>query len=613
MSLLSFLQFFDNSLGALLFLGFIPFILLYLIKPKPSERVVPSLMFIVRQMQQTKSTSFFKHFMRDILVLIHILILLVMSIAAMHPFYETDAAAAAEYTVLVLDTSASMTTNSGISNRLSQVTSKAKGYLDGKISIILAQNTPYVVLRDGDKGDALDVINSIKETSMLTALGSSILAADDLLQDKKGRVVVISDFVHTDPLSPYVAKESLEAKGHIVEFVSVQEPAKNVGIVAMKSSDNETQVTLQNYDDETVAVSVLINDKEYRLDIGPYWQEKLLFAHQEGLNTIEVEYRDGFALDNELLLSAPQRKEVSILVITNAEKSYVYPVLQAYTAIWNDDATVEKGEPPVMPVVDHDIIVLSDVTVSQLPSSVVKKIQDEVEAGSSLIVTAQDDLARLDIEDLLPVTLSGNAVVQRKVDVVMGNMLTAVTDGVSIPDVEKYLQASAKESVTVFASTSDGVPLLALRRYGKGMVLYYGLFEANNTFKYDVSYPIFWQQLVDYFTGKDTVNTLNYKIGEKVLFDNEVSIRTPSGKEVTQDFIEFEEVGVYEYLNKKVAVNLLNSVESNVAYSDETVEKSLAEEQETISSKQPLTKPFIIALLVIVFLELLYVKLRGDF
>ncbi len=613
MSLFTFLQNFNNTLGALLFLGFIPFILLYLIKPKPRERVVPSLMFLVRQMQQTKSTSFFKHFMRDILVLIHVLILLIMSLAAMHPFYEADAAAAAEYTVLVLDTSASMSTNSGVSNRLGKMTDSAKDYLDGKISIILSQNTPYIVLREGDKGDALDIINSIKKTDMLTALGSSILAADDLLQDRKGRVVVISDFVNTDPLSPYIAKESLEAKGHVVEFVSVQEPAENVGIVAMESSDNETRVTIQNYDDETVQIPVRINDYKQAVEIGPYWQEKLSFAHQEGLNTIKLDYSDDFALDNEALLSIPQRKKVTLLVITNAERSYVYPVLQAYADFWNNDVAVEKGEPPVMPVVNHDIIVLSDVSVSQLPGSVVKKIEEKVKAGSSLIVTVQDDLTKLDVKDLLPVTLTSSEVVQRKTDVVMENMLTAVTNGVSIPSIEKYYQATAKESATVFVSTNEGVPLFALGGYGKGTVVYYGLFETNSTFKYDVSYPIFWQQLVDYLIGKDTVDTLNYKIGEKVLFDNDVSIVTPSGKEVIRDYLEFEEVGVYEYLNKKVAVNLLNSVESNVAYSDEVVEKSKTEEQETMPIKQPLTKPFIIALLVVVFLELLYVKLRGDF
>lgn len=613
MSVLSFLQNFDNSLGALLFLGLIPFILLYLIKPKPSERVIPSLMFLVRQMQQTKSTSFFKHFMRDILVLIHILILLVMSFAAMHPFYETNAAAAAEYTVLILDTSASMSTKSGVSNRLGEMKDTAKDYLDGKISIILSQNTPYVVLRDGDKGDALDIINSIKETDMLTALGSSILAADDLLQDKKGRVIVISDFVNTDPLSPSIAKESLEAKGHVVEFVSVQEPAENVGIVAMESSDNETRVTIQNYEDKTVYIPVRINNQKYPIEIGPYWQEKLSFAHQEGLNTIELDYPDNFALDNSVVLSVPQRKKATILVITNAEKSFVYPVLQAYAEFWNEDASIEKGEPPVMPVVDHDIIVLSDVSVSQLPSSVIKKIQEEVEAGSALIVTAQEDLTKLDVEDLLPVTFSSNDVTQRKTDVVMENVLTAVTTGVSIPGIEKYLQATPKKSATVVASTTEGVPLLVLGGYGKGTVVYYGLFEANSTFKYDVTYPIFWQQLVDYLIGKDTLDTINYKIGEKVLFDNKVSILTPSGKERTEDSLEFEEGGIYEYLNKKVAVNLLNSVESNVAYNNEAIEKSITEEQEAMPINQPLTKPFIIALLVILFLELLYVKLRGDF
>ncbi|PIN77558.1 hypothetical protein COV16_06720 [Candidatus Woesearchaeota archaeon CG10_big_fil_rev_8_21_14_0_10_34_8] len=612
MNPLNLLQNFDNTLGALLFLGLIPFLLLYLIKPKPSDRVIPSLMFLVKQMQQTKSNSFFKHFMRDILVLIHVLILILMCIAAMHPFYETNSASTSEYTVLVIDNSASMSTNTGLSSRLSSAISEAKDHLNGKISIILSQNTPYVVLREGDKADALDVINSVQKTDMLSALGSSILAADDLFGENTGKVVVISDFINTDPLSPYVAKESLEAKGHSVEFVNIKENAENVGIVDMKSIDDETIVTVQNYNDKTVNVDVEINNKDYSLEIGPYWQEKITFLHQEGINTIKLKNNDDFSTDNEVLLSVPAKKEVSFLVLTNNEKNYVYPVMKAYSEIWNKEASVEKAEPPVMPVVTHDIIILTDVQEKNIPSSVVNKIKQGVEEGATLIITAQDDIKKLGLDDLLPVELG--EVVNRKTEINMENVLTAVTNGITIPSVEKFIQTTAKEHATVFASTNEGVPIMAIGSYGEGTVVYYGIFESNSSFKYDVSYPIFWLQLTDYIIGKDTINTLNYKIGEKLLFDNDIKIKTPSGKELKQDYLEFEETGLYEFMNKIVASNLLNNVESNVGYSDETYEKTLSEEEaDDIKTKKPLTKHVVISLIVILFLELMYVKLRGDF
>ncbi|MBI5072832.1 BatA domain-containing protein [Candidatus Woesearchaeota archaeon] len=611
---LDLLQYADNKAGAWLFAGLIFFILMYLIKPKPSEKVVPSLMFLIRESHTQKSNSFLQKFLRDILVLIHLLILLLLSVAAMHPYYNTQAEVAAEHTVLVVDDSASMSTKDGLSTRLSEAVSKAKDHLEGKVSIILIQNSPFVVLRDGDKKDALDIVNYIPQTDATSSIGSSVLAADDLLQENKGKIVVISDFINTDPLDPYIAKQSLEAKGHTVYFVPIVNTASNVGIVDMQTVDNETTITVQNYNAETASVDVKINSKSYHLEIPANWQQKLTFAQQEGINTITLEQGDDFMKDNTILLSVPYKKETNVLVITNNQKSYIYPVMQAYAQIWNKDAVIEEGQPPVMPVIDHDVIILTEVDTANLPGSAVSKIKEAVNNGATLIVTGQDDIEDLGLDDVLPVAFADDPLVNNKVDVNMKNVLTAVTSGISISSVDKYMRAAAKENTLTLAATDDGVPLLAVGSYGQGTVVWYGLFDSNSTFKYDVTYPLFWQQLIDYVIGKDTIESLNYKIGEKVVFDNEIPVTTPSGKEENVDALEFAELGIYKYQNKQVAVNLLNSVESNVDYVNEEVEKALVgDESNKIISKQPITKALIAALLIILFLELLYVKTRGDF
>lgn len=607
----------NNLAGAWLFLGLIFFILLYLIKPKPNERVIPSLMFLYREMHTQKSNSFFQKFLRDILILFHLLILLLMSIAAMHPYYNTTADVAAEYTVLVIDNSASMATKTGVTARLSQAISEAKDHLEGTISIILTQNSPYVILQDGEKEDALEIVNYIPQTTALSAIGSSVLAADDLLGEHKGKVVVISDLINTDPLDPYIARESLEAKGHRVEFINLRDDADNVGIVDMQSVDDETVITIQNYNDASASVDVTINEEDFHLEIAPNWQEKLTFEHQEGLNNIILSPSDDFMVDNRVTLSVPQRKETDILVITNSPTSYVHAVLQAYAEAWNEEATIEKGEPPVMPVVDHEVIVLSEVNTDNVPGAVLSKIKEAVYEGASLVVTTQDDiddLDALDLEELLPVTFANDAIRNQKVDVEMKNVLTEVTEGVSITSIDKYMQTAAKENTLVLAATTDGIPVIAIGSYGEGTVVYYGIFESNSSFKYDVTYPLFWLQLMDHLIGKDRIETLNYKIGEKVIFDNEIPVKKPSGTEELMEEVDFDEVGIYQYKNKQIAVNLLNRMESNVDYVNEELEKTIEEEEEEeVFTKQPLVKALIIALLVLLFLELLYVKARGDF
>jgi hypothetical protein len=445
----------------------------------------------------------------------------------------------------------------------------------------------------------------------LSSIGASVLAADDMLQDKKGKIVVISDFINTDPLDPYIAKKSLEAKGNTVEFIPMRESADNVGIVDMKTIDKETQITVQNYNDETENVDVIVNSQAYPLEIPANWQQTVTFQHQEGINTITLKQDDDFMADNTVLLSVPVRKETSALVITNNPKSYVYPVMQAYAEAWNDETTVEKGEPPVMPVITHNVIIVTEVTADDFPSSAVSKITEAVYEGATLIVTAQNDVDDLGLNDLLPVSLGNRN--NRKADVTMQNVLTAVTQGVSVTSVDAFMSATAKENTMTLAAV-EGMPLIAIGSYGQGTVVWYGIFESNSTFKYDVTYPLFWQQLIDYVLDKDTVETLNYKIGEKVVFDNEIPVTTPSGKQETVNNIEFDETGIYEYKNKQVAVNLLNKVESNIDYVNQEFEKSLIEqESEKVLSKQSMTKALIVVLIVIFMLELVYVKLRGDF
>ncbi|MEK6921777.1 MAG: hypothetical protein AABX82_07860, partial [Nanoarchaeota archaeon] len=428
------------------------------------------------------------------------------------------------------------------------------------------------------------------------------------------KAVVISDFINTDPLDSYIARESLEAKGHRVEFINLREDADNVGIVDMQSVDDETVITIQNYNDDTASVDVTINQEDYHLEIAANWQEKLTFQHKEGLNNIILSPSDDFMADNNVILSVPERKETDVLVITNSPESYVYAVMQAYAEAWNDEATIEKGEPPVMPVVDHDMIILSEVSTNNVPSAVVNKIKEAVYEGASLVVTAQDDLSALDLDDILPVTFADTYIRTQQVDVEMRNVLTDVTEGVSITSIDKYMQAAAKENTMTLAATSDGTPVIAIGSYGEGTVVYYGLFESNSSFKYDVTYPLFWLQLTDYLIGKDRIETLNYRVGEKVIFDTEIPVQKPSGKEDIMEEVEFDEVGIYQYKNKQIAINLLNRMESNVDYVNEQLEKAIEDAvEEEVTTKQPLVKVLIIALLALLFLELLYVKARGDF
>ena len=51
---------FENSIGVYAFLSLIPFLIIYLIRPKPKSMEIPSLMFFMKARSVDKHRSFFR-------------------------------------------------------------------------------------------------------------------------------------------------------------------------------------------------------------------------------------------------------------------------------------------------------------------------------------------------------------------------------------------------------------------------------------------------------------------------------------------------------------------------------------------------------------------------
>jgi hypothetical protein len=602
----------SNSLGLYFFLALIPLIILYLIRPKPKQKTIPSLMFLIKQFQKSTRYSFLRTFLREFLFLIHLLLLILIAIAATHPFYESNESVDAEYTVIIIDNSASSGVIEG-SSRFDRIIDEAHDALAGEeISIILAQNSPIIVLDAGEKADAIDVLNRIEPSQSLSALGTSMLAAGNLLEDKKGKIVVISDFVNTDSVNPNVAKKSLESRGQIVEFIDVKQNGGNIGIVDVDLSEDETKLSIKNYYNTSENVKMTINGEPFNIDILAGETEKVIFSHSPGLNTVKLSVDDNFEEDNTLQVMVPMEVPKNILFLSNNEQNYILPLLHAYKESWNEFIEIEEGTPPIIPSPDHDIYILTGIDKDKLPKAIIKQmLRDVEEDGATLIVGVQEDIEKFSFKGDLPVNLG--SLQEKEALIFNSHVLTDVTSHISFGKTGTYLKADAVSGATTLAYTETGEDLIVVDEYGNGLIVYYGIFDDNSTFHYDISYPLFWQQLIDYIIGKDEITELNYKIGEVILFEKKTEVTTPSGKESKEEEIKFEETGIYKYQNKEVVVNLLNEFESQISFSQkDEFGQDIGLEGTQIKSKKSLTIYFIIAFLAFLFLELLYIKIRGD-
>src|SRR3989344_7721223 len=124
---------FENWTGLWAFLSLVPFVLIYLIKPKPKELDVPSLMFFTRSIFSDKERSFFRRFTGDWIFFLQLLALLLLSAFFISPYINLKEGVLLDNVVIVLDTSASMK----VGDRFDTAVGKAKDLLGGTNTIIL--------------------------------------------------------------------------------------------------------------------------------------------------------------------------------------------------------------------------------------------------------------------------------------------------------------------------------------------------------------------------------------------------------------------------------------------------------------------------------------------
>ena len=147
--------------------------------------------------------------------------------------------------------------------------------------------------------------------------------ADTILEEKKGNVVVLSDFIKTnEAYDPIISKRLLNARGNSVEFVNLASKANNIGFVNLLIQKDTTEATIKNYNEEEkeIAVSLIKEnnvEKKESVKIGPRSKEKLIFQTLPGLSNIRIEESDDFSLDNLVYISSPIKDNIKILLITN--------------------------------------------------------------------------------------------------------------------------------------------------------------------------------------------------------------------------------------------------------------------------------------------------------
>ncbi len=622
---------FENPFALAALLSVIPLIILYMLRPKPAVLSIPSLMFVLKLERERKRVyASLTKIVQDPIFLIQLLMLILLSIGAAGYYYNSEEPLSGEHTVLILDTSASMQTDS----RFEDAVGIADGYVSKKNSIILASDTPLLALEGGGASAAHDIFKKVKPAAGTADLSAAITTGMRLLSREGGRIIVISDFTNSKGDDPVASKNLAESYGIEVNFVKVGKPADNIGIINgwIEATDGKYSYTgvIKNYKDQNESIEIETGrgtsgnaSTSFSLDVPAGETNQFTLGNLgPGITTVRLNAEDSLPVDNRAYISIPDTSEQHILYVTDNGK---LPSKTALSLLPNSNLTVSKSVP--VELNNYTLVVLAQKE-TPIANSSVEKIESYVRNGGNAVFIVSGALTpektEVDLIKILPVKplRIEDAEDGLKVEEALKSSITEDIRSDEI-SVRKYLNATERTGSTTLVTLENGIPVLSYWQVGKGTVFYMGLSDelgenSWNNFHNLPEYPVFWIKLVQWLGGAGDISEYNLKTGALTSLSKTGEIRTPS-KTFTSNRILFDEAGIYEIAGKRIAVNLYDDRESNTTVdASELIKRAVAEDgpklvkADSYTAKNDITDYLIGVLFLLILLEILIIRGRGE-
>ncbi len=588
-------------------LALLPLILLYLIRPKPRLERIPSLLFILKDLGKDNTRSFFRNFLRDPLLILQLLFLLLLIAAAAKPYITIPRTALASHTILIIDTSASTQAD----DRFEHIIAIARDHLGKENTIILAQARPETIGERLSVRRAEKLLETLEPTDTTTDLTGALQLASTLAAPET-IVEVISDFNPTTGDPDYdTAADALEALGATVNYHPVTSDGSNLGITDLRVGPTRSSVWIKNYDrrPRTTTLRIAGNDQELLLAKGE--TKRVDFETPTGTAELHLLTDDVLAVDNTAYLSTPEKTTIRLLIITNdkegVEQSKLLVALDVLGRNFPTSYDLTYAEPPKLPTLDFDAYLIWNANLDFLLPGHIRNLKERVQDGAALIFLDQHNLFSIDWQGLLPVEAVNNSAGTRATIIPEPHSLT--TD-IEFGQVPSYRRVKAAPDTTILAKTAHD-PIIVLGTNGKGSTLYYGL-PDDSSFTTNPSYPIFWRRTFDLLTHRPNLATLNRRTGDLLVFPRRTTVRLPSGATQETALLSLDHAGFYQLPDRIIAANLLSDREG--ALEPHNLTRRAGNEAGETTDRVPyeLTDTLLLAALTLLFLEVLYLKYRGD-
>lgn len=554
----------SGLLGAL---ALIPLLIFYLVRKKPEEQVMPSMMFFMKNRKSGKAHNALRTLLRNLLLLFHILLVLGFAAALAHPFFE--APATADQTVVVFDKSASM------SDDLKQAKQFTKSNLGNKNTLITVADSVNVPLEKASKTRTSTKLRGIKTAEVETDLATGL----ELASEYEGAIVIASDMDQTSTQTDVQEiVENLRNNDRTVKIMDHEEK-NSWGIIDVEPGEKKSSVDVKNFLEREVSVQIQSSDQANKLEIGPGSVETVSFSMSPGKNVVKLEEDDSKA-DNTAYISVPQDKNYKVVLLSDSGNKYFEKAVELISF-----TSIEVVTPPVQKELNADVYVVGET--NRVLSETLNEVEEDVKSGSSLIVFGHSGVFNLGFKSL-PVKQQSKGYTNTTVNIKKPQKTTFETQTLDVKKTRGSSYASPEGSIVK-------------AKYGEGEVLFYNVKDQD--FRHKFIYPVFWKHILQEMIDRPSVEQLNIQTGERI---KAAEIRTPEGKKRSGE-LEPEKTGFYNTSNGLYAANLLSEDES---YAEEIdVEKELIE---NILEQRDVQNLGAILIAVLILLEMGYLARIGE-
>ncbi|MFB6193262.1 MAG: VWA domain-containing protein [Candidatus Nanohaloarchaea archaeon] len=553
-------NFFLDPSGLLALAALIPLIIFYLVRPKPDEKLMPSIRFFMKDEKEGKVQQALSKILQNLMLIFHMVFIASIAAAIANPYVE--APASSENVVIVFDNSASM------NKEIDQAVKFAKRNLGEKNTLITVNQEVEVVKRKASRSEVKSALQDIKVKDTATDLASALETA----QGFKGKIVVASDMDHSTDSREIRSKLEALSTNRKIELMNATSE-NSWGIVNLNAEKEWIEV--KNYREEERKIAVKLGDTAEKVTIAPETVRKVNLDLKKGKNIVELP-EDEMKADNKAYIYLPKNQKVETALISTGSPTgkparYIYTALEL---INSTNPHFYEASPQLSKAPDADIYILQ--RPGELLPEAISSIEEKVENGDDMVVFATEGLKPQDF-DSLPVRGLGELQTKsvelnnpRKVSIGNTEVFNATVTGTSLSDPEEALVHG---------------------EYGQGDVLFYNIDDKD--FRTNLLYPVFWKEAIQKYTDIETVEELNIETGKTT---------TSRGQ-----LIEFNEAGFHNVKGQTYAANLLNEDESSP---NKALSLDLSGSQATTSKSIQNLSTLLVLLLALI--ELTYLWYIGD-